>query len=184
MALLIIEKRGVVVCLCLVFVLFQVSINGEVYKVGDDAGWTRTIIGNVNYTDWANNKTFQLGDVIVFEYNPEFHNVVQVTPGEYRSCEVSSPIATYTSGNDSIAIKTEGHHFYVCGVPDHCEAGQKVDINVLAAPSPVAISPPGATAPPSKVPARPRNDARPNNYMQLGWVVVQLLMLAGVLFRI
>lgn len=33
-----------------------------VYKVGDAAGWT--IIGGVDYKQWAATKTFQLGDVI------------------------------------------------------------------------------------------------------------------------
>ncbi|KAG7026243.1 hypothetical protein SDJN02_12742 [Cucurbita argyrosperma subsp. argyrosperma] len=33
-----------------------------VYKVGDAAGWT--IIGGVDYKQWAATKTFQVGDVV------------------------------------------------------------------------------------------------------------------------
>ncbi|KAG8373057.1 hypothetical protein BUALT_Bualt12G0131200 [Buddleja alternifolia] len=87
--------------------------------------------------------------VAVFEYNPQFHNVMQVTHAEYKACNASSPISTYTTGNDSISITTHGHHFFICGVPGHCQAGQKVDINVLRAPS-VAPSPSGS---PSPIPA-------------------------------
>ncbi|KAL3648946.1 hypothetical protein CASFOL_005349 [Castilleja foliolosa] len=182
--LLSLENRGFV-CLCLIFALFLEvqQINGKVYKVGDSAGWTT--IGNVNYTAWAYNNTFQLGDVIVFEYNPQFHNVMQVRHAEYRSCNVSSPIVTYSTGNDNISIQTGGHHFFVCGVPGHCQSGQRVDINVRAAAAtpPATINPPGATITPSTVPAPSHNDAR-SDYMPLGWVVLQILMLAGVLFRI
>nr|GMD66108.1 mavicyanin-like [Ipomoea batatas] len=132
----------------------QVSMGG-VYKVGGGAGWTT--IGNVDYKQWAAAKTFEIGDVVVFEYNPQLHNVMQVTHAMYKSCNASSPIATYTTGNDSITIKSGGHHFFLCGVPGHCQFGQKVDINVVGAATPsqsplptVAVpapSPGGAAAP-------------------------------------
>ncbi|KAA0061702.1 mavicyanin [Cucumis melo var. makuwa] len=120
---------------------------GAVYKVGDAAGWT--IIGGVDYKQWAATKTFQLGDVIVFEYNPKFHNVMRVSHEMYKSCNVSRPIETHTSGNDSITIQTRGHHFFLCGVPGHCQAGQKVDINVQRLTSTAAAPEPSALASPS-----------------------------------
>ncbi|XP_057771748.1 mavicyanin-like [Salvia miltiorrhiza] len=135
------------VCL-IVLGLLEVS-KGAVYKVGDSAGWTT--IGNVDYKLWSATKTFQLGDTIVFEYNPQFHNVMQVIHSEYKACNASSPISTHTTGNDSLTIDTHGHHFFVCGVPGHCQSGQKVDINVLRSPSPSSGIPspplPAATVP-------------------------------------
>ncbi|XP_076894864.1 mavicyanin-like [Bidens hawaiensis] len=122
---------------------------GAVYAVGDSSGWTT--IGNVDYKQWAATKTFKVGDTIVFTYNKQFHNVMQVKHADYRTCNVSAPIAAHSTGNDTIIIKTHGHHFYVCGVPGHCQAGQKVDINVerdssTLAPSPLAISDPPTSA--------------------------------------
>lgn len=125
---------------------------GEVYQVGDSAGWT--IIGNVDYNAWASNKTFQVGDTILFNYNPKFHNVMQVTHDEYKSCNATSPTATYTTGNDSITITTRGHHWFLCGTPGHCQAGQKVDINVRKAPAPVA-PPPSVSPAPTPAPMAP-----------------------------
>ncbi|XVE81586.1 hypothetical protein DITRI_Ditri15bG0076700 [Diplodiscus trichospermus] len=129
--------------------LLQLS-HAAVYKVGDSAGWTT--IGNIDYKQWAATKTFQVGDIILFEYNAQFHNVMRVTHPMYKACNTSAPLVTYTSGNDSINITTKGHHFFFCGVPGHCQAGQKVDINVLrtseTAPTP---SPSGVT--PSSVPS-------------------------------
>ncbi|XP_052191048.1 mavicyanin-like [Diospyros lotus] len=144
-------KSRVIGLLVAIFAGLQVS-SASVYKVGDSAGWTT--IGNVDYKQWAATKTFQLGDVIIFQYNPQFHNVMRVNHTGYRSCNASNPIATHTSGNDSITINTHGHHFFMCGVPGHCQAGQKVDINVLHTPvapppsvTPISPSPPGATTP-------------------------------------
>ncbi|CAN6677116.1 unnamed protein product [Malus baccata var. baccata] len=129
--------------------------SAAVYKVGDSAGWTT--IGNVDYKQWSATKNFQLGDVIKFEYNSQFHNVIRVTHAMYQSCNASVPLDSYSTGNDSITITTKGHHFYMCGVPGHCKAGQKVDINVIrhpssAAPTPSALASPIVPAPPAPVP--------------------------------
>ncbi|PHT38694.1 Mavicyanin [Capsicum baccatum] len=127
------------ILLFLILASFMQLCFGVVYKVGDSAGWTT--IGNVDYKQWAANKTFSVGDVIVFQYSPQFHNVMQVKHAEYQSCNASAPIATHTTGKDSITIATHGHHFFLCGVPGHCQAGQKVDINVLRASSSPSPSP-------------------------------------------
>ncbi|KAL6497791.1 hypothetical protein OROHE_026941 [Orobanche hederae] len=181
MALTLVNRCLVVFCYCLiVFVWFHEVSDGAVYKVGDDAGWT--IIGNVNYRDWASNKTFQLGDIIIFEYNPQFHNVMQVTHPEYRTCNVSSPVSTLTTGNDTITIRTYGHHFYVCGAPGHCQLGQKVDINVVAAATAphVSISPSTSAVPAAAaVPPIPRSYAYigPNMpFGKFGCVMLHLLL--------
>ncbi|XP_065022601.1 mavicyanin-like [Musa acuminata AAA Group] len=120
---------------------------GAVYKVGDSAGWT--IMGSPNYTAWASSKTFHVGDTIVFDYNNSFHNVLEVTKAEYNACNASSPIATYATGNDSITIKTKGHHYFLCGFPGHCTIGQKVDIYIPKSSSAAPSTSPAAAPSPS-----------------------------------
>ncbi|XP_057805943.1 mavicyanin-like [Salvia miltiorrhiza] len=186
----ILEKRSLAVFLFLISTLSHLSF-GAVHKVGDSAGWTT--IANVDYKQWAISKSFQIGDIIVFEYNSQFHNVMRVTHAEYKTCNVSSPITTHTSGNDSIAIDTRGHHFFVCGVPGHCQAGQKVDINVPRAPS-VAPSPSGsASASASPAPPLAAGAPAPSSgaslsalsvpFDQLGYMLLlQLACIVGGLF--
>ena len=85
---------------------------------------------------------------------------MQVTHTEYQACNASSPIATHTTGNDTITITTHGHHLFLCGVPGHCQSGQKVDINVIRtalAPTPSATPSP----PPVQTPAPAPNAASP-----------------------
>ncbi|XP_047308334.1 mavicyanin-like [Impatiens glandulifera] len=151
-----VEYRTSALRLCLVLLFAfpaPAIITGAavVYRVGDSAGWTT--IGNVDYKLWAATKTFQVGDIIRFEYNPQFHKVMQVTHRHYRSCNTTHPIATHTSGNDSISIASHSHHFFLCGVPGHCQSGQKVDINVLHNNSPLpktpSLAPPPLTTTPT-----------------------------------
>lgn len=165
------KRSGVV---WLMFAWFLIT-NAAVYKVGDSAGWTT--IGNVDYKRWSATKAFQLGDIIVFEYNPQFHNVMQVIHSEYKDCNASSPISTHTTGNDSITITTHGHHFFVCGVPGHCQAGQKVDINVLRSPSlaPTESGVPSSVPAASVVPAPSPSAAPPHTpCLNLGCLLLML----------
>ncbi|XP_007034708.2 PREDICTED: mavicyanin [Theobroma cacao] len=139
-------ERVVAQALLLVMAASLQLSHAAVYKVGDSGGWTS--IGNIDFKQWAATKTFQVGDIIHFEYNAQYHNVMRVTHPMYRACNATAPLATYTTGNDTITITTKGHHYFLCGVPGHCQAGQKVDINVLRisetapTPSPSGLSPP------------------------------------------
>ncbi|XP_026410931.1 mavicyanin-like [Papaver somniferum] len=105
------------------------SSTASTYDVGDTSGWTT--MGNIDYNKWSSSKSIHVGDTIRFVYNPKYHNVLQVTSQDYESCTTTSPLATYTTGNDSIQIKGDDTHYYfICGVPGHCKIGQKVDIQV------------------------------------------------------
>lgn len=124
--------------------------------------------------------------ISVFEYSAKFHNVMRVTHAMYKSCNASSPIATFTTGNDTIKITNHGHHFFFCGVPGHCQAGQKVDINVLkvsvaASPAPSSspsalASPAEATVPASNVPAPSPSNAAPQKFIALKMMLAFLAM--------
>ncbi|KAG4987322.1 hypothetical protein AAZX31_11G005300 [Glycine max] len=159
----------------LMMTAFQVS-NSAVHKVGDSAGWT--IIGNIDYKKWAATKNFQVGDTIIFEYNAKFHNVMRVTHGMYKSCNASSPLTRMSTGNDTIKITNYGHHLFLCGVPGHCQAGQKVDINVVKKVSAEAPTPSPISAMASPVPPAPS----PNNgapfIVVKGALIMPLLALA------
>ncbi|KAK9086739.1 hypothetical protein Syun_029133 [Stephania yunnanensis] len=84
--------------------------------------------------------------MIVFEYNAHSHNVMQVNPSDFKSCNSTAPpLAVYTSGNDVVTFKMAGNYYFICGAPGHCEAGQKVEIKVV--PSSPSSSMSGASRP-------------------------------------
>lgn len=66
----IVENRPKMALLFLILGCFMQLCLGAVYKVGDSAGWTT--IGNVDYKQWAANKTFLVGDVIGMSTNSFF----------------------------------------------------------------------------------------------------------------
>lgn len=114
------------------------------------------------YSDvWAKGITFRVGDVLQFVYNAELHNVYQL-PNQtaYANCDISSPIATNSSGNDSFPLTSTGSFYYACGIPGHCATyGMKLSVQVVAASSgsPPPASPPTApaTPPPATPPTAP-----------------------------
>ncbi|XP_054821183.1 mavicyanin-like [Prosopis cineraria] len=126
-----VQRNNIVLLMTMTIMVMVIMSDGAVYKVGDSAGWTS--IGHVDYSNWVASKNFKAGDTIIFEYNPEFHNVMRVTDEMYKSCNAmaGTPLETFNTGNDSIKINNYGHHFFICGFPGHCQEGQRIDINVI-----------------------------------------------------
>ncbi|OWM63935.1 basic blue protein-like [Punica granatum] len=93
------------------------------YMVGDANGWS------ANVANWPKGKSFVAGDVLVFKYNPTFHNVAVVDQAGYTSCSVPSDAKLFNSGNDSIPL-SKGQNFFICAKPGHCaRLGMKIAIN-------------------------------------------------------
>jgi len=118
--------------------------------------------------------------VAVFTYNKQFHNVVAVSKADYKNCDASKPIVTWSTGNDSVVLKTAGHHYFLCGFPGHCAAGQKVDTRFAtssdapsAAPTPEPSASGATTAP------APHPNAAPQALPAGSSVAASLLSLAA-----
>ncbi|XP_043703789.1 basic blue protein-like [Telopea speciosissima] len=107
-----------------IFIPFKIAY-AATYIVGDSLGW------NFNVRDWPSEKTFTVGDTLVFNYDTSLHNVVEVDIHGYNNCQVSSRFKTFTSGNDSIKLLAAGHNYFICGFSGHCNKGMKIDINVI-----------------------------------------------------
>ncbi|XP_039071753.1 blue copper protein-like [Hibiscus syriacus] len=66
------------------------STYAATYTVGDNTGWTVPTGGNTEFYDnWADNKNFLVGDILVFNFATGSHNVAEVTEAVYDSCNVS-----------------------------------------------------------------------------------------------
>ncbi|KAK4482516.1 hypothetical protein RD792_009675 [Penstemon davidsonii] len=100
---------------------------GAVYQVGDAAGWNAM---GTDYNAWASKFKFQVGDIIVFNYNPQMHNALEVSSDNFKACSGAAPMVAYTSGNDQVVLSTPGEHYFICSFPGMCQAGQKVKIQV------------------------------------------------------
>jgi len=76
-------------------------------------------------------------------YNKAGHNVLTVTAADYSACTLTSTNKVQT-GNDTITL-VAGVNSFVCGIPGHCQGGQKLSVNASAAApgTPNPITPPG-----------------------------------------
>ncbi|XP_030509312.2 mavicyanin-like [Cannabis sativa] len=96
--------------------------------VGDGTGWTTSF----DYQAWSKDKTFKIGDTLVFKYPVGVHNVVEVDENGFTNCRTSNELGkTFTSGNDQIALDKLGNRWFICGIPGHCDLGMKLSINVI-----------------------------------------------------
>ncbi|ESQ51694.1 hypothetical protein EUTSA_v10017853mg [Eutrema salsugineum] len=148
-----IKCKSFLASLLVLVALLGVAVGGTVHKVGDSNGWTMM---GVDYEAWASSRTFKVGDSLVFEYNNEYHDVTQVTPNNFELCEPSNPLTTYQTGSDTVKLTKPGVQNFICGVPGHCDAGQKLQIHVLpaslgpvAAPVPRPVRSPSSSSSPS-----------------------------------
>ncbi|ESW33971.1 hypothetical protein PHAVU_001G113600 [Phaseolus vulgaris] len=101
------------------------------FVVGDDKGWTL----DFNYTTWAQDKVFHVGDTLWFNYAKANHNVVKVNGTQFKECSFTAENEVLSTGKDSITLKAEGRKWYICSRGNHCANHQmKLLITVEAAP--------------------------------------------------
>ena len=110
---------------CIVFE----SVNSTTHIVGDRLGWSMPHYPGY-FKDWAHNKKFAVGDVLLFQYNPGLSTVVQVSKDDYGNCTTRHKIDTYFRGNSSVVLDKPGDYYFFCTVGKRCEAGQKLWVNV------------------------------------------------------
>ncbi|KAF8393203.1 hypothetical protein HHK36_021444 [Tetracentron sinense] len=124
-----------------------------IYTVGDSMGWIIPPGGPIAYSTWAFNKTFIVGDNLVFNFTTGSHDVAEVTKAVFDSCNSTSSITLFSTGPANITLTSEGEHYYICTYGQHCTLGQKLAINVTA--STTATPPSSPATPPSSSPATP-----------------------------
>ncbi|KAK6940198.1 Phytocyanin domain [Dillenia turbinata] len=115
---------GVAVILALCCVVRSLA---TAYTVGDTSGWTL----GFDYSTWASDKTFTVGDNLVFNYGST-HTVAEVSGSDYKACSATNAITSDSSGSTKIPLKTTGSHYFICGVSSHCSSGMKMAITVTS----------------------------------------------------
>ncbi|KAE8674339.1 Blue copper protein [Hibiscus syriacus] len=102
----------------------------QLIRWGDSTGWVIPSSNSDFYDNWADNKRFVVGDVLVFNFTTGTHNVAEVTEAAYDSCNAANPISTLSTGPARITLNRTGDHYFICAVPGHCSAGQKLSVEV------------------------------------------------------
>eukprot|EP00249_Psilotum_nudum_P003299 c16692_g1_i1 orf=716-1306(+) len=115
--------------------------------VGKNRGWQVPAAAgptvNLNYTDWAGNETFYLGDTITFHYQENQHSVFQVNYSTYVNCTINMYVGhdwiynwSNKGGRVVILLNETKVYYFVCGFGGHCQQGMKVAVSVSKLPAP------------------------------------------------
>ncbi|KAG2729314.1 hypothetical protein I3760_01G244400, partial [Carya illinoinensis] len=137
-------------------VFLQCAKAQTVHVVGDSIGWTVPTGGASSYQTWAASKQFVVGDILLFNFVTNAHDVLQVPKESYDSCSSSNPIGDIiTTGPINVTLSAASTHYYICTVGRHCLSGQKISVTVSSSPS--VVPPTSTSTPPSTLtnPATP-----------------------------
>ncbi|XVE54446.1 hypothetical protein DITRI_Ditri03aG0082100 [Diplodiscus trichospermus] len=100
------------------------------YTVGDATGWIMPINNAELYDDWADNKGFEVGDILVFNFITGQDDVAEVTEPVYDACITNDTFFTENKGPARITLNKISDHYFISTFPGHCSAGQKLHVEV------------------------------------------------------
>ncbi|XVF26576.1 hypothetical protein REPUB_Repub14bG0029600 [Reevesia pubescens] len=157
------------------------------HVVGDDMGWSVPPNGATAYSTWATSKRFMVGDILVFNFTTNEHEVLQVPKASFDACSDDNPIKNMmTNGPANITLNSTGKNYYICTIGQHCQLSQKLAITVsatsgspLAAPSPTTT--PTTPTTPSPTSGAPANCTRLQHLVPL---VRRLVPMAGLILHL
>ncbi|KAG8379831.1 hypothetical protein BUALT_Bualt07G0130300 [Buddleja alternifolia] len=133
------------VCGAILAIMLNCASAQNVHVVGDGLGWDIPP-NTVSYANWASGRTFVIGDILVFNFMTNQHDVLQVPQASYAACTQDNAIGNLiTTGPANITLDSAGDHHYICTVGRHCLAGQRLAITVSSTPG--AANPPMTTPP-------------------------------------
>ncbi|MCO5614568.1 hypothetical protein L7F22_068851 [Adiantum nelumboides] len=164
------EVRTALMAALLVCMCRSAFAKYENFTVGDAEGWTAK--PSVSYTKWASNKTFSLGDYLIFNFADSEYDVIQtLNETVYKDCDYMNSDGDFevwgeseTTMASAIPLVHTGPNYFFCGVNNSelCKQGMKFGINVTEGdglPPSLAIPPPAPvneTVP--SVPSGPSGD--------------------------
>ncbi|KAH7547518.1 early nodulin-like protein 19 [Ziziphus jujuba] len=118
-----------------VFLIFVVATISPIFAtdhiVGANKGWNP----GINYTLWANNQTFYVGDLISFRYQKNQYNVFEVNQTGYDNCTTEGALGNWSNGKDFVPLNKAKRYYFICG-NGQCFNGMKVSVLVHPLPPP------------------------------------------------
>ncbi|XP_074292878.1 early nodulin-like protein 13 [Silene latifolia] len=81
---------------------------------------------------WAQSNRFHIADNLVWKYDNKKDSVVEVTREAYIACNTTNPIAEHKSDETKVLLTKAGPHYFISGVKDSCEKGEKLIVVVMS----------------------------------------------------
>ncbi|KAJ0982623.1 hypothetical protein J5N97_010878 [Dioscorea zingiberensis] len=117
----------------LLFLLLVLHASSSIVQATDhivgDSLWTIPP-SNKFYSNWSSNKSFSVGDNLVFKFETGFYNVLQVSRREYEDCKAENYFRAYFVGPATVSLTGEGMYYFITNFGNYCLLGQKVFVSV------------------------------------------------------
>ncbi|XP_021833224.1 cucumber peeling cupredoxin-like [Prunus avium] len=157
------ESKMVVVFGVFVAVFVQCVAAQTVHVVGDSLGWTIPRSGQ-QYVTWASANKFVVGDILIFNFATNAHDVQQVPKASFDSCSSDNAIgSSITTGPANVSLTSAGDNYFICTYGTHCQSGQKLAITVSAAAPGASPSAPTSAPPPPPATTTPTTPSPSSN---------------------
>ncbi|XXG79761.1 hypothetical protein AAC387_Pa09g0761 [Persea americana] len=103
------------------------------FEVGGSNGWTvPTDSKALSLNQWASTKRFQIGDTLLFVYQPRQDSVLHVNKDAYANCSTASFITRFTDGRTSFKFNESGPYYFISGIEENCHKNEKMKVIVMA----------------------------------------------------
>ncbi|KAJ7514278.1 hypothetical protein O6H91_23G036500 [Diphasiastrum complanatum] len=141
------------------------TVKGKTIIVGGSVGWTNFNISNFGppkYAAWASSQTIFPGDIIVFSFLSNFHNVnLFSSKSAFNICDFTESTVLDDGATGTFlweAPNQPGNYYFACskeveGQGTHCDGGQKLKLAVLQSVISPAASQDLASVAPASAPS-------------------------------
>ncbi|KAL8464670.1 hypothetical protein ACS0TY_034247 [Phlomoides rotata] len=137
-----------IVCAAIFGIFMPFAAAQNVHIVGDGLGWEIPPNTSTSYPNWVSDKIFMVGDILVFNFITNEHDVVQVPRTSYNACTQDNAIGNViTTGPANITLDSAGDHYFICTFGRHCQFGQKLALTVGSSTTTPATPSPASTQP-------------------------------------
>ncbi|KAL9427248.1 hypothetical protein AB3S75_029440 [Citrus x aurantiifolia] len=131
------KLRGLITKMMMISMMMGcVSGTGTLHRVGGKLGWTPS----VNFTEWSSHESFYVNDWLIFNFDKNMYNVLEVNKTSYESCNDQGFIKNITKGGRDVFQLTEPRPYYFLSGRGFCWGGLKAAIFVQeTAPTPAPV---------------------------------------------
>ncbi|KAJ3693340.1 hypothetical protein LUZ60_008820 [Juncus effusus] len=126
-------SSSIFLILCFTTLTMFVKSEAKQFIVGGDVyAWSIPATSSFSLNKWAESNRFQIGDSLVWKYDPSKDSVLQVTRESYLNCNISNPMSTYKNDTTVVTLSHSGAYYFISGNADSCLKGEKIIVVVMS----------------------------------------------------
>uniref|UniRef100_A0A7N0TML8 Phytocyanin domain-containing protein n=1 Tax=Kalanchoe fedtschenkoi TaxID=63787 RepID=A0A7N0TML8_KALFE len=82
------------------------------------------------YSNWSSSHTFMVGDTIIFQFDSQYYDLIQVSAREHEDCTPGNPYRRFGVSPAVVKFVEEGVFYFTSSVGNYCFLGLRVAVTV------------------------------------------------------